>query len=235
MPDDGGANQAADVISRVLAVLDTVSGYTWLGIATAGLLALGLPSPIYGIDLTPLRDGWYGAAIAGFTILASCLWIAKVLRVAHRNAIRAWRRWSNRLVLIPSKQRSFWAVAKEGDRERIQIHAEIDINNPIGRRRSLAVMRVEVARGWTGRYQECHGIYRIARSDGTGGWISSADTGRLVIEHMHQNVAPPKHNRSLLFRNRAIGRRWSIVSIISSKGEGYSQLTFGNFYAFGRA
>jgi hypothetical protein len=31
----------------------------------------------------------------------------------------------------------------------------------------------------------------------------------------------------------AIGQRWPIVLIALSKGEGYSQLTFGTLYAFG--
>jgi hypothetical protein len=39
--------------------------------------------------LGPVRAGWYGAAIAGATISASCLWIAKAARVVHGIAVRA--------------------------------------------------------------------------------------------------------------------------------------------------
>ena len=68
MPEDGGSSQSYDTVSKVLAILDTVSGLTWFAIAIAGAFILELPSLFAGVDQTPIRTGGNGAAVAGATI-----------------------------------------------------------------------------------------------------------------------------------------------------------------------
>ena len=74
MTKHGGLSRLPNGVAKALADFDTVSAYTWLAIAIAGAAMLQLPSPISGV-------GWYGPAIAGNTILAFLLWIAKSARV----------------------------------------------------------------------------------------------------------------------------------------------------------
>jgi hypothetical protein len=45
-------SQVSDVVSKVLAAFEAVSGYTFVAIAAAGAIILELPSPFLGIDLT---------------------------------------------------------------------------------------------------------------------------------------------------------------------------------------
>jgi hypothetical protein len=49
-------NQVAspDWVSKVLATVDSVSGYTFAALAIAGALVILLPSPIVGVDLAPI-------------------------------------------------------------------------------------------------------------------------------------------------------------------------------------
>jgi uncharacterized membrane protein YhiD involved in acid resistance len=98
-------SQVSDVVSRVLAAFEAVSGYTFVA---AGAIILEFPSPFLGIDLTPIRTGWNGAAIGGVTILAFCLWQPKTARVAHSIVIEVGQRREKQLVLTPQSMASFW-------------------------------------------------------------------------------------------------------------------------------
>jgi hypothetical protein len=131
------------MISKFLAFIDRVSGFTLLGLATAGSLILALPSPFLGIDVAPIRTGWDGAAILGATIVACCLWVAKVLRGFHNVALAVLHRRRDRLVLIPQPN-CFWANLPEGGIQLgLLLHAT---NSTIGR---IIFCRVQVRqRGW---------------------------------------------------------------------------------------
>jgi hypothetical protein len=76
MAEDGGLSQLPNGLAKALADFDRVSAFTWLAIAIAGAVILQLPSPT-------IRSDWYGPAIAGITILAFLLWIAKTARALH--------------------------------------------------------------------------------------------------------------------------------------------------------
>jgi len=82
-------------VSKLLATIDTVSGYTFALLAVACGLILWLPSPILGIDLNPVRLGW-SAWIALALVFFASLSMAKVLRTAHAAARNASKRRSAR-------------------------------------------------------------------------------------------------------------------------------------------
>ena len=69
-------------VSKTLATLDTISGYTFAFLALAGAFVLWNPSPFYGIDLAPLRSSW-GGWILGGIVTCLCLAAAKVARGIH--------------------------------------------------------------------------------------------------------------------------------------------------------
>lgn len=78
-------------VSKGLATLDAVSGYTFAFFALADGLILWGPSPFYGVDLTPLRSKWGDWLLAG-SILRLWLAAAKVVRSLHGVAGRALSR-----------------------------------------------------------------------------------------------------------------------------------------------
>jgi hypothetical protein len=88
---NGGQTPAStgDLVAKLLAVFDAVSVFTIMALAIAGLAVLELPSPLFGIDLTPVRVGLTGAILAGATILAACLVVAKNRAGCFRAAIKA--------------------------------------------------------------------------------------------------------------------------------------------------
>jgi hypothetical protein len=196
----GGVSRAFEAISRIPATLNVVSGYIWLGSAAAVALVLFLPSPVNGIDLTPVRAGFCGAAISVATILKLFLWIAKSAAATHAEIAAKVRRSKTSLVCFPIPKDSYWGPT--GDPWRLQVHAVVTITNPKGRRRSLTIHRIEVARGQFGDYEECNDSFRVVRDDGSpmraGIWISCPGSGRLIVDHIHHSKLP-QHKEPLLF------------------------------------
>jgi hypothetical protein len=78
-----------DWVSKTLATLDAISGYTYTALAFAGGLILFLPSPMFGIDLSPIRaqwSAWIGVGVIVFAALA----IGKLVRTIHGTVASAW-------------------------------------------------------------------------------------------------------------------------------------------------
>jgi hypothetical protein len=85
MPDVPDA-ESKDWLTKALAALDAVSGYTTGALALAGLIILFLPSPIRDIDLTAL-SGW----LTALTVIFGLLTVAKLARahIAKRKSAMA--------------------------------------------------------------------------------------------------------------------------------------------------
>lgn len=80
---------SSDWISKTLAAIDSVSGYTFSALAIAGALVLFLPSPFLGIDFSPIKKeygGWIGAGVIACIALA----MAKTIRSLHATIATAW-------------------------------------------------------------------------------------------------------------------------------------------------
>lgn len=77
-------------ISKTLATLDAISGYTFGSLAVAGAIVIWSPPGLFGVDLGPLRATWGGYILVG-TIAFACLAVAKVLRTIHASIDRRRR------------------------------------------------------------------------------------------------------------------------------------------------
>ena len=130
MANDHDPTSSGNFAARLLEAFDLTSGYTILAIAVAGAVVLQLPSPIFGIDLGPIRIGIYGATIAAITILAGCLAIAKALRAAHEYAFTRSEMGRKRFVVIPSRTISFWQGNQLPNGPVLQLHIQATITNP---------------------------------------------------------------------------------------------------------
>jgi hypothetical protein len=71
-----------DWVSKALATLDAISGYTCAALAVAAGLILFIPSPLLGIELGPIRKDW-GGFIASAMIVLALLAIARSIRSIH--------------------------------------------------------------------------------------------------------------------------------------------------------
>jgi hypothetical protein len=79
MADDARPIAPPDWISKTLATLDAISGYTYAALAAAAALVLFVPSPLGAIDLGPIRKdwgGWIAVCMVAFGLLA----VAKIAR-----------------------------------------------------------------------------------------------------------------------------------------------------------
>src|ERR1700691_4735319 len=95
MADESRPVAPPDWISKTLATLDAISGYTYVALAVAAALILFVPSPLDGIDLGPIRKdwgGWIAACMVAFALLA----IAKIARTIHPMIANAWIARSDR-------------------------------------------------------------------------------------------------------------------------------------------
>jgi hypothetical protein len=82
MTEDSKAVAPPEWISKTLATLDAISGYTYAALVIACGLVLFLPSPLFEIDLAPLRSAWGGWVVVGMIGFAS-LTFAKIARAIH--------------------------------------------------------------------------------------------------------------------------------------------------------
>jgi len=82
MADDSKPIAPPDWISKTLATVDAISGYTYVALAVAAGLILFLPSPLAGIDLGPIRKDWGGWIVVGMIAFA-LLAVARVARTIH--------------------------------------------------------------------------------------------------------------------------------------------------------
>jgi hypothetical protein len=80
--EDSKPVEPSDWVSKTLATLDAINGYTYTALAIAAGLILFLPSPLLGIDLSPIRRDW-GAWIVAGVILFALLAVAKCARAVH--------------------------------------------------------------------------------------------------------------------------------------------------------
>jgi len=72
-----------EVVSKILGVIDAVSGWTWFALSAAGILVLCLPGQTAGVNLDDLRHSWGGWILAG-TILSAAMLAVRLLRSMHR-------------------------------------------------------------------------------------------------------------------------------------------------------
>ena len=82
MAEDSKPSAPPDWVSKTLATLDAISGYTYAALAAACGLILFLPSPLLGIDLAPIRRDWGGWIVVGM-IAVAFLALAKMARAVH--------------------------------------------------------------------------------------------------------------------------------------------------------
>ena len=81
MTEDSKAVAPPDWVSKTLATLDAISGYTCAALAISCGLLLFFP-PLLGIDLAPIQNAWGGwitAGMIGFALLAA----ARMARAIH--------------------------------------------------------------------------------------------------------------------------------------------------------
>ena len=91
MSDDGGKPlEPPEWVTKALATLDAISGYTFTFLALAGAIILWAPSPLLGVDLSPIRSGW-GAWLLVATILCLSLALGKMIRALHASIARSRR------------------------------------------------------------------------------------------------------------------------------------------------
>ncbi len=88
MAEEGNPISPPEWVSKTLATIDAISGYTYAALAVAGGVIIFLPSPIFGVDLGPLRKVW-GAWIGAGTIAFAVLMIAKMARTFHTWVVSA--------------------------------------------------------------------------------------------------------------------------------------------------
>ena len=119
-----------DPVAKLLAALDSVSGYTFLAIAVAGAAVLKLPSPLFGIDFGLVRTGIYGATLAVITVFAVCLFAAKVLRAGYEYVAKRSEAGRKRFVVIPSRAMSFWQGNQVPAGPVLQLHIQATLTNP---------------------------------------------------------------------------------------------------------
>ena len=137
------ATPPSDQFSRWVAVLDTISGFTFAALAISGLITLLLPSPVplIGISLDSFRSTW-GAEITAGTVTFSILTVFKLVRFAGvhiRGAID--RRDRIRLVSLPAF--SVWGEGKDAHGPLLVLQPVISIANK-GKRDIRRVERVEI-------------------------------------------------------------------------------------------
>jgi hypothetical protein len=82
MAEDNKPVAPPDWVSKTLATLDAISGYTYAALAIAAALILFIPSSTFGVDLAPIRKAW-GAWLFAAMIALALLAIAKVVRAIH--------------------------------------------------------------------------------------------------------------------------------------------------------
>ena len=136
---------AGNVISKLLAAFDLISGFTIFAVAVAATAVLTLPSPLFGIDLAPVRTGLTGAAIASAAILASCLVVAKVARAAYVASSTKTESGNARPVLVISQNMSFWQGNQSPAGPVIQVHLQGLLTNP-NLRRGFMIARIALFR-----------------------------------------------------------------------------------------
>ena len=145
MTDGHNPTSASDIATKLLAALDSISGFTFLAVAVAGALVLTLPSPLLRIDLSPARVGRTGTLIAGATILAVCLVAAKLFRSAYQARASRFEHGRGRPVTVIWQNRSFWQGNQSPNGPVIQIHLQGLLTNP-NAQRGLIVARFAVFR-----------------------------------------------------------------------------------------
>jgi hypothetical protein len=82
MAEDSKPVASPDWISKTLATLDAISGYTYAALASACGLVLFLPSPLFGVDVSQVRRDWVGWIAVGMITFA-LLALAKIARAIH--------------------------------------------------------------------------------------------------------------------------------------------------------
>jgi hypothetical protein len=95
MVEDSKPIAPPDWISKTLATLDAISGYTYAALAVAAGLILLAPVWQFGTELAPIRKewgGWLFAAMIVFVLLA----IAKAIRAIHPMIGNAFRAYTGR-------------------------------------------------------------------------------------------------------------------------------------------
>ena len=88
MTEDSKAVAPPDWVSKTLATLDAISGYTCAALAIACGLVLFFP-PLVGIDLAPIRNawgGWISMGMIGFALLAAAR-MARAIHTVGANAL----------------------------------------------------------------------------------------------------------------------------------------------------
>jgi hypothetical protein len=106
MPDGG----AADTASKILAAIDTVSGWTFFGLLIAGSIILWAPIEVGGVTLSEFRHSWGGWIIAG-TVLSAAMVASRILRTAHRGA-SDW---------LQHRRDATWAIQHQASRRRASL------------------------------------------------------------------------------------------------------------------
>lgn len=93
--DEGKPLEPPEWVTKALATLDAISGYTFGFLALAGAIILWAPSPLLGVDLSPIRAGWEAWLLA-ITILCFSLALGKMVRALHASIARGRRERARR-------------------------------------------------------------------------------------------------------------------------------------------
>jgi hypothetical protein len=88
MADENRPIAPPDWISKTLATLDAISGYTYVALAAAAALIIFAPSPL-GVDFGPIRKDW-GGWIAACMVIFALLALAKIARAIHPMIVNEW-------------------------------------------------------------------------------------------------------------------------------------------------